>query len=44
MATMSQAKRMHAMSVTVDDVDMTDAEGGICDKGIVFLDHDVCQL
>ena len=30
----SSLKRMHA--VTVDDVDMTDAEGNIHDKGMVF--------
>ena len=44
MATTSQMKRMHVMSVTVYNVDMTDAEGDIHDKGIVFLNHDVCQL
>jgi hypothetical protein len=35
--TTSRAKRRHA--VTVDDIDMTDAEGDICDKGAF-----ICQL
>ncbi|KAI9507661.1 hypothetical protein F5148DRAFT_1306963 [Russula earlei] len=42
--TTSQAKRIHAISATVDDVDMTDTEGDLRDKGIVFLNDDVHRL
>jgi hypothetical protein len=37
--TISQAKRRRA--VTDDDVDMSEAEGDICNRGMVFLNRDV---
>jgi hypothetical protein len=45
------AKKKHATAATkrkrvvlVNDADTTDAEGGIYNKGMVFLERDVCQL
>jgi hypothetical protein len=37
--TISQAKRRRV--VTDDDVDMSDAEGDICNRDMVFLNRDV---